>query len=308
MWLICSFHFAFLFQKFFMREILIKLYLNTTKYRRLDSSKIAVYKIISKIEIKLRCFCGSSSGVEHNLAKVGVAGSNPVSRSINLAPRRIMAKKIFLLFLSISFLFADNWLFIKKYIASLYKKEYPQIEIGKISLKSNSKIKFKKEDIYKLEIPKSYLKMSKGYIRVYLKNRKKISFRYEIEAKLKVFKTLKSIKKNQTISPLLLSETLIQFGYISNKPLTKNELKNIKAARYIKSGDILLKNMVKRKTSLEKGDKILAVLKEDGMVFMFPASLMKDADIGDIVFVKNEKGKKFKAKIISKTKAYIINE
>ncbi len=25
--------------------------------------------------------CGSSSGVEHNLAKVGVAGSNPVFRS-----------------------------------------------------------------------------------------------------------------------------------------------------------------------------------------------------------------------------------
>src|ERR1700716_959173 len=27
-------------------------------------------------------FCGNSSVVEHNLAKVGVAGSNPVSRSI----------------------------------------------------------------------------------------------------------------------------------------------------------------------------------------------------------------------------------
>ena len=26
-------------------------------------------------------YCGSSSGVEHNLAKVGVAGSNPVFRS-----------------------------------------------------------------------------------------------------------------------------------------------------------------------------------------------------------------------------------
>ena len=29
-----------------------------------------------------RMFCGNSSVVEHNLAKVGVAGSNPVSRSI----------------------------------------------------------------------------------------------------------------------------------------------------------------------------------------------------------------------------------
>ncbi len=27
------------------------------------------------------CGCGSSSGVEHNLAKVGVEGSNPFSRS-----------------------------------------------------------------------------------------------------------------------------------------------------------------------------------------------------------------------------------
>ena len=28
--------------------------------------------------------CGRSSGVEHNLAKVGVEGSNPFARSINL--------------------------------------------------------------------------------------------------------------------------------------------------------------------------------------------------------------------------------
>ena len=27
------------------------------------------------------CYCGCSSGVEHNLAKVGVEGSNPFTRS-----------------------------------------------------------------------------------------------------------------------------------------------------------------------------------------------------------------------------------
>ena len=30
----------------------------------------------------LLCYCGCSSGVEHNLAKVGVEGSNPFTRSI----------------------------------------------------------------------------------------------------------------------------------------------------------------------------------------------------------------------------------
>ena len=36
------------------------------------------YKYLGLLEVPLR---GSSSGVEHNLAKVGAAGSNPVSRS-----------------------------------------------------------------------------------------------------------------------------------------------------------------------------------------------------------------------------------
>ena len=37
--------------------------------------------------------CGSSSGVEHNLAKVGVAGSNPVFRSI-FYPQTIISLKV----------------------------------------------------------------------------------------------------------------------------------------------------------------------------------------------------------------------
>ena len=34
--------------------------------------------------------CESSSGVEHHLAKVRVAGSNPVFRSFNLSPARVV--------------------------------------------------------------------------------------------------------------------------------------------------------------------------------------------------------------------------
>ena len=37
-----------------------------------------VQRALNKIKIKK---CASGSGVEYNLAKVGVAGSNPVSRS-----------------------------------------------------------------------------------------------------------------------------------------------------------------------------------------------------------------------------------
>ena len=38
------------------------------------------------LKLRLLKRCGNSSGVEHNLAKVGVASSNLVSRSIKFCP------------------------------------------------------------------------------------------------------------------------------------------------------------------------------------------------------------------------------
>ena len=42
--------------------------------------------------------CGSSSGVEHNLAKVGVAGSNPVFRSMKNESPAVCAAGLFRVF------------------------------------------------------------------------------------------------------------------------------------------------------------------------------------------------------------------
>ena len=43
-------------------------------------------RVTQSLEIE----CESSSGVEHHLAKVRVAGSNPVFRSFNLSPARVV--------------------------------------------------------------------------------------------------------------------------------------------------------------------------------------------------------------------------
>ena len=44
-------------------------------------------RTITKRSVSLAfCLCGSSSVVEHHLAKVGVAGSNPVFRSNSITP------------------------------------------------------------------------------------------------------------------------------------------------------------------------------------------------------------------------------
>ncbi len=216
-----------------------------------------------------------------------------------------MKKILFLCLLSLFLFSKENQNFIKNYIITLYKKEYPQIHIKAIKLKSFYKLPYEK-DIQKIDIPKSYLKRFKGYARVYLKNKKRVSVEYELKAKLNVLKTKRDIEKNEEITSSILSETSIQFRYISQKPLKKADIKNIKAARFITKDTILTQNMVKRKTFFQKGDIIDTFLKENGIVFEFPAVLTKDANIGETVFVKNKKGKRFKAKIISKERALII--
>ncbi|NPA82198.1 MAG: flagellar basal body P-ring formation protein FlgA [Epsilonproteobacteria bacterium] len=217
-----------------------------------------------------------------------------------------MKKIAFALLIFLSPLFCENYpKVLQEFLIQTYKKEYPKIKIENIDLKTNQKKSFSKEDIQNINIPKSYIHRNKGYLRVYLKNKKRVSFSYKIKASMPVFETITDIKKNQKILPSFLKEKSIKFKYLSQKPLTKKDLNEIKAARFIKKGTVLTRNMIKRETVLEKGDKIVATLKEDGMTFEFPVILLQDADISDIAKVKTLKGKRLKAKIISKTKAII---
>ena len=55
-----------------------------------------------------------------------------------------------------------------------------------------------------------------------------------------------------------------------------------------------------------KQERIKALFKEEGLVIEIQATLLSDADVGDIVKIRTEQGKVLNAKIISSKEAIIL--
>jgi flagella basal body P-ring formation protein FlgA len=82
-----------------------------------------------------------------------------------------------------------------------------------------------------------------------------------------------------------------------NKLLTRN---------YISTDSILTMNKFIYKKDVLRGTNIKAYIRDGMLVLETEATLLKDANIGDIVKIKTDQGKLFRAKIISNYKAIIL--
>jgi len=193
----------------------------------------------------------------------------------------------------------NDFLSIKERVKKIYKNRYPTISVKRVILRSFSHKNFDENEIEKIEIAPSSLKRYKGFVKVYLKNGKRVVFSYEIDAFLDVLKAVNDIKKDTVLTPFLFSREKVKFRYFYAEPVTKNHFFKTKAVRFIKEGEILTKNMIKRKGAVQKGDILRAFLREEGITLSFDVISLQDGAKGEIIRVKQENGKIFKAQVIS---------
>ncbi len=194
----------------------------------------------------------------------------------------------------------DDLSFLRKYLIKSYKRLYPSIRIERVVLKKSSGVFFSENDIESIEISPSSLKREKGFLRVVLKNGKRVHISYEMEAFIGVLKAKRDIKRGESLFGSLFSKEEVKFRFFYGKPVTKGNFLALKAKRFIREGEILTENMIKKRKEIEKGDKVRAYIRDDALVVGFEVTALDEGGVGDIIRVKRDKGKIFKAKVISK--------
>jgi flagella basal body P-ring formation protein FlgA len=75
---------------------------------------------------------------------------------------------------------------------------------------------------------------------------------------------------------------------------------------YISANSILTMNKFEYKKDVLRGADIRAYIRDGMLVLETQATLLEDGDVGEIVKIKTDKGKLFRAKLISKYKAIIL--
>ena len=179
----------------------------------------------------------------------------------------------------------------------------------RISIKTSLPADFKRYELVGIQIADAMLKKNSGsFIAVFRvgDKDKKLFFAYEMGAQITVFKAKRNLHNGKILNTDDYETVIVSLDALPNRALVGELSPNIVVKGSIKEGQIFSDFNFDTKKAVHKKSMIKALLKDEGLVIEVQATLLDDANIGDIVKIKTEQGKVLNAKIISTHEAIIL--
>jgi len=185
-------------------------------------------------------------------------------------------------------------------IKAYYHNYFPHMRIEKISLVSSSFIEELPQDYTLVFKPNAYLYNHSSFKILSEESTERFFIRYEIQAKMKLFKARHNINRGKILTPKDLLSTQTKFKRLKGLPLLSLSQQQIRVKKRLAQGKILYQHDIEPLPSVLK-DKPVNVRFISGMVRLeFQAICLDDAGIGEYVYIQKSDGKKLKAKVINK--------
>jgi len=182
-------------------------------------------------------------------------------------------------------------------------------EKPRISAKSSLPVDFKRYQLVGVHIPETTLNKNSGSFVAIFKvgdKERKLYFNYAMNAKMMVFKAKRNLLNGKILTNDDYESTLMSLEGIPARAFLNEIPLNAMMKTSIKEGQVIADYHFDVKKTLSKKDSIRALLKESGLEIEVQATLVEDADIGDVVKIKTEQGKILNAKIVSTKEAVIL--
>ncbi len=182
-------------------------------------------------------------------------------------------------------------------------------EKPRIFAKSSLPADFKRYQFVGVTIPDATLKKNSGSFVAIFKvgdKEKKLYFTYEMNAKIMVFKAKHNLHNGKILTSEDYESVWLNLDDIPIRALTQDLPYNSMVKGSLKAGQVLADYHLSIKKMFSKQERIKALFKEEGLVIEIQATLLSDADVGDIVKIRTEQGKVLNAKIISSKEAIIL--
>ncbi len=222
-------------------------------------------------------------------------------------------KRLFLLFLLPLTLFATTLHEhkIKEILHQKFQATYPQMQINAVYVNAVSTLPKRLTDyrVTAVAITRDNLRRAKGSVMVTFAKGEKVRktyYKYKIDATIPLYKSNANIPKGRTITPDVAVLTEIPFTTLYHKPLGDADFYHYAAKRRIKEGDVLSFEKVSRATDIQRNEKVTAIIREGALQLQFEAKAMQSGNVGDIIKIKKDYKKSFKARIISNTTVEVV--
>jgi len=185
-------------------------------------------------------------------------------------------------------------------LKAYYHSYFPYMYIEKVSLDTSSFIEELPQDYTLIFKPNAYLYNHSSFKILSEDSKERFFIRYEIQAKMKLFKARHNINRGKILTPKDLLSTQTKFKRLKGLPLLSLTQQQIRVKKRLAQGKILYQHDVEPLPSVLK-DKPVNVRFISGTVHLeFQAISLDDAGIGEYVYIQKSDGKKLKAKVINK--------
>ncbi|MDR2639667.1 MAG: flagellar basal body P-ring formation chaperone FlgA [Helicobacteraceae bacterium] len=198
---------------------------------------------------------------------------------------------------------------IKEALIDRFTEAYPSININDIKIKPLSFSDIDNLTIAQVDISQNALRRSKGSFAVWFGANdakvRRLFFSFEIEANLRLLQAAKQIERGTILSGENLIEVFADFDRMSSKPIDRSAFGKIAAKSRLNKGDIITDRSVVPLPDIRKNAQIMTELISNGVKISFIGVAQNDADIGELVRIKDQNKRVFTARVISKELARV---
>ncbi|MEF3192208.1 MAG: flagellar basal body P-ring formation chaperone FlgA [Campylobacterales bacterium] len=198
---------------------------------------------------------------------------------------------------------------IKAEIEAVFTERFPTIEINAIKLDA---ITLRQPEGWCLEnitLNRSALHHSRGYAEAIIakdKAKRKLLFRYDINATIEVLKAVHNIRMGTILSSDLVVRERVALTNLRAIPADVHKIGKIRAKHYIRAGSIIDSSSIIPVPDLPKNSEITLIVKESGIELQITATTLEDGIIGQEIKVRTNEGKIHRAKLLTTKEALLL--
>ena len=185
-------------------------------------------------------------------------------------------------------------------LKAYYHSYFPDMDIKKVSLDSSSFIEELPRDYRLVFKPNAYLYNHSSFKILSEESTERFFIRYEIQAKMKLFKARHNINRGKILTPKDVLSVQTEFKRFKGLPMVSLPGQQVRVKKRLTKGKILYQHDIEPLPAVLR-DKPVNVRFISGKVHLeFQATSLDDAGIGEYVYIEKSDGKKLKAKVIHK--------
>lgn len=195
----------------------------------------------------------------------------------------------------------DNVSTLKSYIASEYKRIYPELTIESISLVTRNTL-----DLYAISIVSKQLNTTKsanGYLTLQYRQNGKVlqdSIRYSINGSIQIHTATENIRAGSNIGANSFMTKTQDFSSLALIPASRYEILQSSAKVYIPINTIIYRNKLAKRMLVSKDSNVKIIFREQGIEASASGRALENGVQGDIIKVENLESKRtINAKVIA---------